>query len=409
MRHAYVLGAVALCIVIASLISPGHAVLLALGLAAGPWLSRKLRSDDSAAKRAPNADAGGTAPAPVSVLDAIDLPVITLDARAIVTSANAAALQRLPTLQAGQPLSFGIRDPQVLDAVNRVVSGGGREDFAYTERGGVERHYICTLNPLGHVSPPAAPSLTVLTLREISQERAVEATRIDFVANASHELRTPLASVIGLIETVQGSAKNDSAMRDKFMDIMLAQARRMARLVDDLLSLSRITLNEHNAPTSVVDMAEIAGQTVLALGEFARERGVDLSLDITAASSRVVGDKDELTSVLDNLIENAIKYGRSGKRAEVTLTDAATERELAIAVRDYGPGIPPEHVPRLTERFYRVDTVRSRSEGGTGLGLALVKHTINRHRGRLTIRSAVGEGSTFSFTLPRAAETVIKP
>jgi two-component system, OmpR family, phosphate regulon sensor histidine kinase PhoR len=221
--------------------------------------------------------------------------------------------------------------------------------------------------------------------------------RADFVANASHELRTPLASLIGFIETLQGPARDDAAARERFLGIMRGQARRMARLIDDLLSLSRIELKEHLAPREPVALAPVLLQVIEAHGPLAAEAGVALALD-GGASLTVPGDRDELVRVVENLVENAVKYGGSGGRVEVGL--AAEGGFAEIRVRDHGPGIAPEHLPRLTERFYRVDVTESRQKGGTGLGLAIVKHILNRHGGRLAVESAPGRGATFRALLP---------
>jgi two-component system phosphate regulon sensor histidine kinase PhoR len=231
--------------------------------------------------------------------------------------------------------------------------------------------------------------------------------RADFVANASHELRTPLAALSGFIDTLQGAARADPAAQEKFLPIMQAQATRMARLIDDLLSLSRIELNAHRQPATPVDVVPLVRQVVDGLQTLARDRGVAVTIDAPAEPQRVLGDRDELTRVFENLIENALKYGAAGKRVEIAVTRGAAPDgapELRVAVRDYGPGIAPEHLPRLTERFYRVDVVESRAQGGTGLGLALVKHILARHRGRLAIASTPGAGATFTAHVPVLAE-----
>jgi two-component system phosphate regulon sensor histidine kinase PhoR len=228
--------------------------------------------------------------------------------------------------------------------------------------------------------------------------------RADFVANASHELRTPLAALSGFIETLQGSARDDAKARERFLPIMQEQARRMARLIDDLLSLSRIELNAHRRPDTPVDLVPIVRQVADGLQTLARDRGVTVHID-AANAMRVPGDRDELVRVFENLVENALKYGAAGKRVDIGFSEGESpegEQEARISVRDYGPGIAPEHVPRLTERFYRVDVRESRAQGGTGLGLALVKHILNRHHGRLLIESMPGAGATFTIYLPLA-------
>ena len=258
----------------------------------------------------------------------------------------------------------------------------------------IERQFEIHLNPL----EVAGARACVVTLHDVTEARRVDRMRTDFVANASHELRTPLASVLGFIETLQGPAKEDAVAREKFLTIMAEQARRMARLVDDLLSLSRIEQNLHVRPDSPVDLVSIAGQMIDSLGALAEENGVGISF--TPAGQVVVpGDRDELLRVAENLIENAIKYGAP---SAVDVTVDARDGMGRLIVTDHGPGVPPEHLPRLTERFYRVDAGQSRAKGGTGLGLAIVKHIVARHQGRLTIESAPGKGSTFTVALPVA-------
>jgi two-component system phosphate regulon sensor histidine kinase PhoR len=215
-------------------------------------------------------------------------------------------------------------------------------------------------------------------------------------------LRTPLAALLGFIETLQGSAREDAKARERFLSIMQEQARRMARLIDDLLSLSRIELNAHRRPDTPVDLVPIVRQVTDGLETLARDRGVTLHIDAGQALT-VHADHDEMVRIFENLVENALKYGAAGRRVDIKLGTGATadgEPEALVSVRDFGPGIAPEHLPRLTERFYRVDVGESRAQGGTGLGLALVKHVLNRHRGRLTIESAPGAGATFTVHLP---------
>jgi two-component system phosphate regulon sensor histidine kinase PhoR len=204
---------------------------------------------------------------------------------------------------------------------------------------------------------------------------------------------------------LQGSAREDAKARERFLPIMQEQARRMARLIDDLLSLSRIELNAHRRPDTPVDLVPIVRQVADGLQTLARDRGVTVNID-GANALRVPGDRDELVRVFENLVENALKYGAAGKRVDIGFSEGESpegEQEARISVRDYGPGIAPEHVPRLTERFYRVDVRESRAQGGTGLGLALVKHILNRHHGRLLIESMPGAGATFTIYLPLAA------
>jgi two-component system phosphate regulon sensor histidine kinase PhoR len=341
----------------------------------------------------------------MEALEAIPDAVILTDRRATVTFANKAARLAWPTLATGRPLFFTLRMPDVVDAVQQALSGTASAQIEFVERLPVERAFSLHASPLpsGLSSADRSRPAALLAFRDLTGERRIEAMRVDFVANASHELRTPLASLLGFIETLQGPAKNDANARDRFLLIMRTQARRMARLVDDLLSLSRVEMNEHRLPVDRVDLASVVRQIVDVLGSLSRERGVEINLDIVDSDDLiVVGDQDELLRIAENLIENAIKYGQSGGRVDVGIArqDSADGGEITLSVRDYGIGIAPEHLPRLTERFYRIDVMDSRDKGGTGLGLAIVKHIVNRHRGRLSIESTPGEGSTFRVTLP---------
>jgi two-component system phosphate regulon sensor histidine kinase PhoR len=242
-------------------------------------------------------------------------------------------------------------------------------------------------------------------LHDLTETRRVERMRVDFVANASHELRTPLASLLGFIETLQGPARDDVEARIRFLAIMREQAQRMTRLVDDLLSLSRIEQHLHLPPRTKVDLVAILGHIADTLGPLAQDN--DVALEVQAPPQvLVMGDRDELLRVVENLVENAIKYGACERNEEslgtVEIGLAVKDRQCFLSVRDHGPGIAAEHIPRLTERFYRVDAGKSRAKGGTGLGLAIVKHIVARHRGRLGIESTPGNGSTFTVILPLA-------
>jgi two-component system phosphate regulon sensor histidine kinase PhoR len=348
-----------------------------------------------------------------ALLGGLPDPVIALDLRGEVVALNAQAISIAPALRRGEPLSRGLRNPEVLEAVRRASVSGGAERVEFFVRVPTERWYDATVKPIQLAAQTTTPPGTILlmTFRDLTPLRRVEEMRADFVANASHELRTPLAALSGFIETLRGSARDDPAARDRFLAIMQAQATRMARLIDDLLSLSRIELSAHLRPDKAVDLVSIIRQVADGLQMLARDREVEVRVALPADRVAVRGDRDELLRVLENLIENALKYAASGKRVDITLSttegvDGA--REALIAVRDYGPGIAPEHLPRLTERFYRVDVAESRAQGGTGLGLALVKHILNRHGGRLAIESMPGEGATFTVHLPLAPRSPAK-
>jgi two-component system phosphate regulon sensor histidine kinase PhoR len=242
--------------------------------------------------------------------------------------------------------------------------------------------------------------MILLIVDDMSERRNADRVRVDFVANASHELRTPLASLAGFIETLQGPARDDPTARERFLGIMREQAERMSRLVNDLLSLSRIEMKAHVRPSGRVDLISVVKHVSDSLEPLARDLGVTVELVAPDAPVEVTGDRDELIQVFENLIENACKYGQNGKRVVVTISDAEGRTGPAVAIRDFGPGIPEEHIPRLTERFYRVDVEDSRRHRGTGLGLAIVKHILARHQARLSVTSRLGEGATFSVVFP---------
>ena len=334
-----------------------------------------------------------------------DLPdptiVLTLDSA--VVAFNESSHDITPGIKYGEPISFALRVPNVLEAIRAVAAGHEPRRIEFSVRLPTERWWEATIAPLTLPAPAGASrDLILLALRELTPLKRVEEMRADFVANASHELRTPLASLSGFIETLQGPARNDVTSRDRFLSIMKEQATRMARLIDDLLSLSRIEQKAHIHPDSFINLVQIVREVTDSLLPLAEERDVRIEIVDRAGELEVHGERDELIRVFENLIENALKYGASGKHVDITLSrePAHDPRDAVVSVRDYGPGIPPEHLPRLTERFYRVDIGESRAQGGTGLGLALVKHILNRHRGRLAIDSTPGAGASFTVRIP---------
>jgi len=338
-----------------------------------------------------------------SIIESLPDPAVAVDRAEIVVACNEAARALAPALRIGEPFSLAWRTPSLLAAMRTVAESGTSQRLELSDRVPAERwHEVCIAR-----MPPAAPSperfgILLMVFHDLTPLRRSEEMRADFVANASHELRTPLASLLGFVETLQGKARDDPLARERFLDIMHAQARRMTRLIDDLLSLSRIELKEHVRPDGDVDLLGVVRQVADTMQTLARDRDVEIRAETTGGPVYVRGDRDELIRVFENLVENALKYAASGKRIDVTV--ATNNSEVGVAVRDYGPGIAPEHLPRLTERFYRVDAVQSRNEGGTGLGLALVKHILNHHGGRLSIASVPGEGATFTAHLPVARE-----
>jgi two-component system phosphate regulon sensor histidine kinase PhoR len=331
------------------------------------------------------------------VLDALPEPALALDHDGRVLALNTGVRTIAPALRPGESALLVLRTPELVEAIRRAATSGEAQRVEFTEHVPFDRWYAAIVTPLKLAAEPPESHLLLLTFHDLTAVRRAEVMRADFVANASHELRTPLAALSGFVETLQGPARDDPAARARFLDIMRAQAMRMARLIDDLLSLSRVELNEHLRPDTPVDLVSILRQVIDGLQTLARDRGVQIKLEAPAELA-VPGDRDELIRVFENLVENALKYGAVGKRVDVSLAPNAPDAR--VAVRDYGPGIAPEHLPRLTERFYRVDVADSRAQGGTGLGLALVKHILNRHRGRLAIESKLGMGATFIVYLP---------
>lgn len=328
-----------------------------------------------------------------AALSAIDLPLYLIDARENIVFQNDAAIETFGATEANAHLTVRLRSPAILDCVRETIAKGNVNTVEYSERHPSTRVYLVRVAP---VSDGARPTHFILSFRDISELRVIERMRSDFVANASHELRTPLASLQGFIETLQGPARNDPKAGERFLGIMLEQVQRMNRLVDDLLSLSRIELKAHIAPSDKVELAPLLGHVRDALQPQASALGVEIVLEMPEEPVFIAGDRDEIIQVFENLVQNACKYAQEGKRVEVTLKAGSKGQGPEVCVRDFGPGIAEEHIPRLTERFYRVNVEASRSKKGTGLGLAIVKHILTRHRARLVVKSEIGKGSSFT-------------
>ncbi|WP_164828217.1 phosphate regulon sensor histidine kinase PhoR [Sinorhizobium medicae] len=329
------------------------------------------------------------------LLDALDMPVLVVAADETVVFQNAAAEKAFGTIPQNSYLSARVRSPGILDMVRETIATGKVNQIEHAERLPSEAVYVVRVAPVDIGSDVSGRRIFVLTYRDISQARRIDRMRSDFVANASHELRTPLASLRGFIETLQGPAREDRKAQEKFFGIMHEQVTRMSRLVDDLLSLSRLELKSHIAPDDTVDLGPLLGHVRDSLAPLAGELDVTIALEVPNMPVFVQGDRDELVEVFENLIENACKYGQEGKKVEVRLT-GGEGNQAEVTVTDHGAGIPAEHVPRITERFYRVNVEASRSKKGTGLGLAIVKHILTRHRARLLVHSEVGKGTVFT-------------
>jgi len=339
-----------------------------------------------------------------TILNALPDPVVLLDGRRRVLAANRAADELLGGGLNGRDVCLTLRHPDAQRAVKAAVDANALQaDAEVVFDAPVRRVYQMQVMRVPH-----SEGLTVravVALHEITALKRAESMRADFVANVSHELRSPLSALTGFIETLQTTAKDDPQAQDRFLEIMNGEAGRMTRLIDDLLSLSRIEVNEHIRPKGRVSLSKIFANVTDAAEIKAAKKDMVLSVELAQDLPDVVGEVDELREVFENLIENAIKYGGEGTSIAISARPIAGMMEtgtagVEVAVCDHGDGIAAEHLPRLTERFYRVDKGRSRAAGGTGLGLAIVKHILNRHRGRLLVESQIGQGSTFKVQLP---------
>ena len=367
-----------------------------------PWRLHNVRTSRE--------DVRGVNPVETAVVSAVVAgmpdPAVLLDRAGRVIHLNAAAAQLAPALRKNELAQFALRSPEIITALREAIATTESRRATYLDHVPVDRWMELI------VTPVPVPTLfggtdkcMLMTFHDQTPLRRVEEMRADFVANASHELRTPLAALSGFIDTLQGPARDDAKARERFLGIMHTQATRMARLIDDLLSLSRVELSAHVRPDTLVDIVPIIRQVVDGLEPLAGDRQVAIDVHLPDTPVVIAGDREELLRLFENLIENALKYGASGGKVVVSLISAISGEgvpEVRVMVRDFGPGIAPEHLPRLTERFYRVDVGDSRAQGGTGLGLSLVKHIVNRHRGRLLIESVPKHGATFTACFPQA-------
>ena len=352
-----------------------------------------------------------------AIVERLPDPLLVLAPDGTPLRANAAARSLFGGRGEGGGLGGGevaalLRHPLLAEAVDRALTGGRSEVVDLVMPVPVPRDLAARAIPM---DPPLADGgRLVIVLNDRTRERAVERMRHDFVANASHELRTPLASLIGFIETLRGPAEGDAEARRRFLGIMAEQAARMQRLIDDLLGLSRIELTEQQPPTGEAALADLVRAEVAALEPLLAARQVRVETALDEAARATPADSDQLAQVVRNLLANAIRHGREGGRVRLSLAVAprAGRPGVMLGVEDDGPGIPKADLPRLTERFYRVDKGRARQTGGTGLGLAIVKHIVNRHRGVLSIDSKLGEGTQAQVWLPgdgAATATLILP
>lgn len=337
------------------------------------------------------------------ILAALNMPAILIGSDERIVAARTAGLPISGGSIEGRHYVTALRQPGVLDAIKSCLARGTPQTCPFQLRGsGGESTWLTNVAALIAAD---GDRHVLVTFQDVSAQEAAGKMRRDFVSNVSHELRTPLTAVLGFVETLRGAARQDPEAQARFLGIIDREARRMAQLVDDLLSLSRVEDDERRRPTELVDLGRIIETVVAGLAPLAEAQNVALVFEPPEGAITVPGDPRQLTQVMMNLISNAIKYGGADRAVEISLSAPQPEpamqgEAVRIAVRDRGEGIAEYHIPRLTERFYRVDTHRGRDVGGTGLGLAIVKHIVSRHRGRLRIESTLGKGSTFAVLLP---------
>jgi two-component system phosphate regulon sensor histidine kinase PhoR len=396
------LGIAALAVAVAILIAVDHiswlGAIAILGVAGVVFLARRAALAENPDSPSPGADNPEIPPSVRRLAEALPDPCFIVARDGTVRFANDKASAAFGIGESEQ-LPFRMRYPELVGGFAKVAAGGEPEQVEFTERVPTERTYSAWIAGLDDRN-------IVIVLDDLTSFHAMERMRADFVANASHELRTPLASLTGFVDTLRGRAKDDSAAREKFLGIMQEQANRMSRLIDDLLSLSRAEMRAHVRPRARVDLVAVLHHVADTMAPLAREMGVTIEAELPEGQVVVRGDRDELVQVFDNLVENACKYGQSGKRVVLRLTASEGSGLASVSVTDFGPGIAPEHLPRLTERFYRVDTDDGRRHRGTGLGLAIVKHIVTRHRARLHIESQPGAGAEFTVHFPEAEASI---
>ncbi len=338
-------------------------------------------------------------------LAAIPLPALLVDQSERILAANAEALTLLGQHITGRHFATFLRQPQLIEAIEQGLQSKGAVRTRYLANDGAQdTTFDVSCRYVRGVGAVKGGAVLVSFVDVTDVEQAGQMRR-DFVANVSHELRTPLTALMGFIETLRGPARHDAVARERFLEIMEAEASRMNRLVGDLLSLNRVESEERVRPRERLDLTALLNSTAASLRPLAEGAGVELTLVAPDDPALVTGDADQLRQVFANLLENALKYGAGGGRVELIISTSDRDPALRgpgsrVQVRDHGAGIDPVHLPRLTERFYRADSHRSRELGGTGLGLAIVKHIVNRHRGRLRVESELGKGSTFTVILP---------
>ena len=336
-----------------------------------------------------------------AVIDAVPTAALALDGAGCVVHHNRLITELFPKIRVGQTMSQITRNPDLIGAIDSALASDDRVDVELIERVPVERRVSVTVSRVARTAALSAPFL-LITFHDLTEQDRLAQMRADFIANASHELRTPLASLRGFVETLQGPAREDPSARERFLPLMASQAERMTRLIDDLLSLSRVEMRVHLPPRGIVELNETAAYVCQSLEPLIDVTKAEITFDCHETPARIRGAREEIVQVIQNLVQNAIKYGREDSKIQVRVgrdpPKGSLPAKVWVSVTDDGPGIAREHLPRLTERFYRVNVASSREKGGTGLGLAIVKHILNRHRAEMKITSKLGGGSTFSVS-----------
>jgi len=337
--------------------------------------------------------------------EALQFPAYVLDAQGSILHANASSKAAFGGSSQGDKIFIRFRQPEIRKLIEKAIISENFVKGEYNEPIPDDRWFAVEISPIPEPNGIRKNTLFILGFHDLTEAKRTDQMRSDFIANASHELRTPLASLQGYIETIKGPARKDDKAIDRFTDVMLDQAQRMTRLVNDLLSLSRIEMQSHVRPSEQVDLVEVIASVIDSLETLASQADMTIEFDHTEPVN-VIGARDELLQVFENLIENACKYGEDGKRVLVEISKSEPQQEVTVSVKDFGPGIAVEHQHRITERFYRVDVARSREKQGTGLGLAIVKHILNRHGTKLGIESAPNEGARFFVSFPIVSDSI---
>ena len=345
-------------------------------------------------------------PLDAGMLDGLPDPVFLVDQGLIVVDFNRAARRLLGEKALGAQLDESLNNTHVIQAIGQSLGGspGTRSEVFLPYP--IARNFEFSVWRLPDLKSPG-PAWAMVALHDVTTSKRADEMRADFVANVSHELRSPLSSLLGFIETLRGPARDDPAATERFLGIMESEAQRMTRLINELLVLSKLETEEHIRPEKSIDLRPVLNQVAATIGVRAKERDMEIALDLPGDLPLVTGDPDELTQVFQNLLANAVNYGRANSSIRVVVAARVVipgneTPGVSVSVINFGDGIPPEDIPRLTERFYRVDKGRSRKMGGTGLGLAIVKHIVARHRGSLDIKSQLGQETSFTVYLPHA-------